>query len=68
MTQTQVQQVPQYTEQYRQFDSLVVQLHPNYGAIAYSLASTEGLKTAIDFCLSKVGAVEVMQACRDFDR
>jgi hypothetical protein len=47
---------------------LVVQLHPNYGAIAYSIASTEGLKPAIDFCQSKVGEIEVMQACRDFER
>lgn len=71
MSQPQAQQIPQYTPQYRQFDDLAVALHqrcPEYAATARSLASTHGLQQAIDFCISKLEAVDTMQAVRDFAR
>jgi hypothetical protein len=68
MTQTQAQQIPQYTEQYRQFDELVRRLDDGYAAIACSLCSTHGLQASIDFCISKLESVDTMQACRDFEK
>jgi hypothetical protein len=68
MTQAQAQQIPQYTEQYRQFDELVRRLDEGYAAIAWGLCSTSGLQVAIDFCISKLESVDTMQACRDFEK
>ena len=68
MPQPQAQYIPQYTSQYRQFDDLVIALHqlsPDYAATARSLASTHGLGQAIDFCISKLECMDVMQAARD---
>lgn len=66
--QPQAQQIHQYTPQYRQFDDLAIALYaqcPDYAATARSLASTHGLQQAIDFCISKLECMDVMQAARD---
>ena len=53
-----------YTEQFKTFADLVLDLHENYVGLAWGIAHREGLEQAIAFCETKIQNTKIMQHYR----